>query len=45
MHILLLSLNKSISRVVLNQTFISLTEFIENSVKIYDTKLISLDTP
>jgi len=33
------------SKVVLNQTFLSLTEFIEKSAKIYGTKLVSLDTP
>jgi hypothetical protein len=35
-------LNKSITRVVLNQTFLRLTEFIKKSTNIYDTKLLLL---
>jgi hypothetical protein len=31
--------------VVLSQPFLSLTEFIEKSAKIYDTRLVLLDTP
>jgi hypothetical protein len=37
------SLKESISRVVLNQSFQTLTEFIGKSIKIYDIKLVSLD--
>jgi hypothetical protein len=42
-HLLPPSLKESISRVVLSQTFQTLTEFIGKSIKIYDIKLLSLD--
>ena len=44
LHILLsLSLKVLISRVVLNQNFKTLTEFLEKNAKIYSTKLVPLD--
>ena len=42
-YILPLSLKAAISKVVLSQTFKTLTKFIEKNAKIYITKLISLD--
>ena len=36
------SLKAAISRVVLSQTFTTLTKFIEKNAKIYSTKLIPL---
>jgi len=39
------SLNKSISKVVLSQKNLALTEFFEKTVKIYGIELVSLDMP
>jgi len=43
LQVLPLSLKAAISKVVLSQTFKTLTKFIEKNAKIYSTKLISLD--
>jgi len=44
LYVLPPSQNKSISRVVLSQTILGLTKFIEKGTNIYETKLVSLDT-
>ena len=39
------SLNKSISKVVLSQKILTLTDFFEKTMKIYGIELVSLDMP